>query len=84
MTTNWNLTSSLVADRRSARESAAQRHRLLNEGRGGHHRFHRRRPAAVESASRSGPLSTTTAPTPTPTTTATTTTAGPTPRRAAA
>ena len=65
MTTNWNSTSDLVADRRAARESAAQRHRLLSKTRRGHHFFHRRH-ADLELAS--APVTAnTTAPTTRPT-----------------
>jgi len=42
MDATWNLTSTLVADRRIARESSASRHRLLAEARRGHRLFNRR------------------------------------------
>jgi hypothetical protein len=76
MTTNWNLTSDLVADRRAARESAAQRHRLLSKARRGQHFF--RRTPAVDIESAVAPV---TAHNPGHTTAPTT---GPTPQRAAA
>ena len=75
MTTNWNITSDLVADRRAARESAAQRHRLLSTARRGQH-FFRRHFVAVESA-----VAPVTAEITVDTTAPTT---GPTPQRAAA
>ena len=78
MTTNWNLTSDLVADRRAARESAAQRHRLLSKSRSGSRFFHRQARLAddIESAS---VLTTVDNPGPTPAPTT-----GPAPQRAAA
>jgi hypothetical protein len=78
MTTNWNLTSDLVADRRAARESAAQRHRLLSTARMGHRLFHRRHSLAVTIES-AAPV-----PTSAPTAHTTAPTTGPTPQRAAA
>lgn len=80
MTTNWNSTSDLVADRRAARESAAQSHRLLSQARRGQHLFRRSRPVDIESS-----VASVTAQTPGQTTVETTApTTGPTPQRAAA
>jgi hypothetical protein len=73
MNATWNLTSSVVADRKAARESAARSHRQLSEARQGHRLLARfRHPATRPTAP-----ATATADTATPTT-------GPAPQQAAA